>query len=114
MSSPILHDGLVYGFSHFKTGQFFCLNPESGEVIWKGAPRTGENAQFLSLPGNVLALTDDGLCRILRGKGGSYDVARTYRVAEDQTWTAPAVVDDMLLIKDLAHLTLWRLPKSAD
>lgn len=114
MSSPILQGGLVYGFSHFKSGQLFCLDPNSGEVRWKGAPRAGENAQFLALSNHVLALTDDGLCRILSGTGTNYEVVKTYRVAEDQTWTAPALVQDVLLTKDIKHLTLWRLSKSAE
>ena len=110
MSSPIVQDGRVYGFSHFKTGQFFCLDAESGQVIWKGDPRMGENAQFLSLPGHILALTDDGQARILKATGDQYDVVKTYQVAEDQTWTAPALLGDVILIKDLKHLTAWRFP----
>lgn len=107
MGSPILHDGLAYGFSHFKSGQFFCLDPATGEVLWKGDPRMGENAQFLSLPDHLLALTNDGLCRILEGHGKKYEAVRTYEVAPDKTWTAPALVGDQLFIKDLNHLTVW-------
>lgn len=111
MSSPVVHDGLVYGFSTFKTGQFFCLDPVTGTVKWEGAPRMGGNAQLLSLPGCILTLTDDGTCRLLRASGEKYEVIRNYQVANDKTWAAPALVHDRLLIKDQEHLTSWDFPE---
>jgi len=110
MSSPVMNDGLVYGFSQFKMGKFSCLEPSSGNVLWEGEARMGENAQFLSLPGHVVALTNDGQLRVLRANREKYDVVRSYRVAEDDTWTAPALVGDSLFIKSGNDLTLWRFP----
>lgn len=107
MSSPVVHDGLVYGFSVLKTGQFFCLDPVSGDMKWVGTPRMGENAQLLSLPENILTLTNEGSCRILRASGEEFGLVRTYQVAEDHTWAAPALVGDMLLIKERKHLSVW-------
>lgn len=109
MSSPIVHDGLIYGFSQLKTGQFFCLDPLTGAMKWKGTPRMGKNGQLLSLPGCILTLTDDGTCRILRASGEKYEVIQSYQVARDQTWAAPALLHDRLLIKGLNHLTSWGL-----
>jgi outer membrane protein assembly factor BamB len=111
MSSPIVHEGLVYGFSVLKTGQFFCLDPITGTVKWRGAPRMGENAQLLSLPGYILTLTDDGSCRILRASSEKYELIRNYQVANGHTWAAPALVRDMLLIKEKNHLSSWVLHK---
>ena len=110
MSSPVINGGLVYGFNEFKMGRISCLDPKSGKVLWESDPRTGKNAQFLSLPDHVLALTDDGLLRILRGSREKFDVLRSYRVAEDKSWTAPALVGDSLLIKDGDDLSVWRFP----
>ncbi|BCX48007.1 serine/threonine protein kinase [Haloferula helveola] len=112
MSSPVLGNGQVFGFSHFKTGQMFSLDPESGEVIWLGDPRAGENGQFLAIPGHVLALTDDGRLRILKNGDPKQkpSVVRTYRLADGDTWTAPALVGRDLLIKAGEKLTLWRFP----
>jgi len=114
MGSPIIHDGLAYGFSHLKTGQFFCLEPATGKMRWKGAPRMGENAHFLSLEDHVLALTNDGYCRILATGGDQYEAVRSYTVAPDKTWAAPALVGDCLFIKDLEHLTVWSFSGSAE
>ncbi len=109
MSSPIIHDGLLYGFSVLKTGQFFCLDPATGAMKWAGEPRMGDNAQLLSLPGWILTLTDDGSCRILRATGEKFDVIRNYQIPNGHTWAAPALVHDMLLIKEKNHLSSWVL-----
>ena len=53
MSSPVLVDGLLYGHSHKRKGQFFCLDPATGELVWSSRGREGEKrrrAGFLSLP----------------------------------------------------------------
>jgi outer membrane protein assembly factor BamB len=110
MNSPVVNEGLIYGFSHFKMGRIFCLDPNTGAILWEGEPRAGDNGQFLSLPGHVLALTDRGLLQVLRANREKCDIVRTYQVAEDGTWTAPALVGDALLIKDRTHLARWRLP----
>lgn len=111
MGSPIIHGGLVYGFSVLKTGQFFCLDPLTGNMKWTGEARMGENAQLLSLPDAILTLTDDGSCRILRASGEKYEPIRTYQVSKGHTWAAPALVHDMLLIKEKDHLTSWNFPE---
>ena len=111
MSSPVIHDGLLYGFSVLKTGQFFCLDPVTGAMKWKGEPRMGENAQLLSLPDSILTLTDDGSCRILRASAEKFEVIRSYQLANGDTWAAPALLHDMLLIKEKNHLCSWTLPE---
>ena len=112
MSSPIVHEGSVYGFSQFKSGQFFCLDPESGEMNWRGEARMGEHAQLLSLPGCILALADDGSCRILRASSEEYQLIQRYQVSDGQTWAAPALVHDRLLVKEKNHLISWGIPGS--
>jgi len=110
MSSPVINGGLVYGFSDLRSGQLFCLQPSSGKVLWTGETRAGKNAQFLSIPGHVLALVDHGQLHVLRAAGESTSILRSYRVGEGGTWTAPALVGDALLIKAGNELARWRFP----
>jgi outer membrane protein assembly factor BamB len=114
MSSLVVSEGLAYGFSHLKMGRIFCLDPATGTVLWEGEPRAGDNGQFLALPGHVLSLTDGGMLQVLRHNREACEIVRSYRVADDGTWTAPALVGDALLIKDRTHLTHWRLPGKKD
>lgn len=109
MSSAVVNEGLLFGLSHFKTGQYFCLDPKSGEVRWTGEPRAAENAMFLSMPGHVLSLVDHGELQILAADGKALRMVKTYRVAEGDTWAPPVVLGDGFLVKDKAHLTRWKL-----
>jgi outer membrane protein assembly factor BamB len=112
MSSAVVNDGLLFGFSHYDRGRFFSLDPATGQVLWKGPPRTGDNAALLSLPGHVLLLTDDGQLRIIRATGDGYEPVATYHVAEGDTWAPPVLLADGILVKALDTLTLWKLPGS--
>ncbi len=110
MSSTVVSEGVVYGFSHFNRGQFFGLDPKTGNVLWKGEPRQGDNAALLAVPGHVLALTDRGGLQVLRPSRETCEILQTYSVGDRGTWTAPALIDDSLLIKDGDHLVRWKIP----
>ncbi|MEM0968759.1 MAG: PQQ-binding-like beta-propeller repeat protein [Verrucomicrobiota bacterium] len=109
MSSPVISEGVVYGFSHFKMGQFFGLDPDSGAVLWQGEPRGGQNASLVAIPGHVLALTDRGKLHVLRSHRDQPEIVRTYDVGSNGTWTAPALIGRSVLVKDGDELVRWRL-----
>ncbi|MDF2375192.1 MAG: hypothetical protein P1U81_03050 [Verrucomicrobiales bacterium] len=62
------------------------------------------------MPGHVLAPTDRGELHVLRSNREQADILHTYSVGERGTWTAPALVDDALLIKDGDTLVRWKIP----
>lgn len=112
MSTGVINGDHFYGFSHYRRGQFFCLDPMTGEVLWKGEGRTGENVAFLSIPGHVVALVNEGELRILKPSPEQYECLQTYRVAEAHdlaTWTAPALLSDSILMKERDALKLLSL-----
>ena len=109
MSTAIINGEHLYGMSHYDRGRLFCLDPENGEVLWKGPPRTGQNVAFLSMPGYVLALTAHGELRVLRARADDYEVARSYRVSGASTWAPPVLLPEGFLIKDDRTLRLWSL-----
>lgn len=108
MSSPVVSDGVVFGFSHLKSGQLFGLDPQTGEVLWRGEPREGDNAALVAVPGYVLALNDRGELHVLRSSRDKCEIIRTYKVGSS-TWTAPALVEDSILIKDGDRLVRWKI-----
>ena len=107
MSTAVINGDHLYGMSHFKMGQLFCLDPETGEILWLSEGRTGENVAFLALEGHVAALRANGELRIIAADPGGYRARASYRVAPDQTWAPPVLLDSSILIKDLNRLTLW-------
>jgi len=108
MSSAVVNDGLLYGMSHYKLGQIFCVDPKDGKILWAGPPRTGNNVMFLSLPGHVLALINTGEVRVIKAQRASYQPVATWKVAEGGAWAPPVLLKDGLLIKDREHLTRWK------
>ena len=64
---------MLYGFSHYDQGRLFCLDPKTGEVLWQGPGRTGENVMFLSIPGHVVALVSDGELKIIAATGDRFE-----------------------------------------
>lgn len=107
MSSAVVNDDLLFGFSHYDKGRLFCLDIETGEVLWQGPGRTGDNVTFLSVPGFVLALIDNGELRVMEANGDGYNLVASYRVADSPTWAPPVLLKDRILIKDEQSLTLW-------
>ena len=67
-----MNDGLLYGLNHYSRGRLFCLDPKSGNVLWQGPGRTGQNVAFLSIPGHIVALISNGHLQIIKAKGESY------------------------------------------
>ena len=107
MSTAVINGDHLYGMSHFKMGQIFCLDPRDGAIRWLSEGRIGQNVAFLALQGHVAALRANGELRIIAADPAGYRARAAYRVAPDQSWAPPVLLDSQLLIKDLNRLTLW-------
>lgn len=109
MSTAVINGEFLYGFSHYGSGQLFCLDPKTGDVLWTGPPRTGQNVMFLSAPGHIAALINNGELRILNASPDEYRAIASYRVAENHTWAPPVLLNGGILTKDQQYLTMWSL-----
>ncbi len=109
MSTAVMNDGLLYGFSHYGRGRIFCLDPQDGKIIWQGPYRTAENVAFLSVKGFILALLDSGELQVIPATAAGHKVVASYTVADSPTWAPPVLLNDHFLIKDRNTLTLWSL-----
>lgn len=110
MSSAVINGDLLYGFSHYDSGRLFCLDCKTGHVLWTGPPRTGRNVMFLSIPGHVVALINNGELKVIKAHAAGFEVVASYRVAESETWAPPVLLEKAVLVKDRDTLTLWSLP----
>jgi outer membrane protein assembly factor BamB len=109
MSSPVLLGDWLFGMSHFKRGQFFCLDARTGTVKWTSDGRQGDNAALLRSDALLFSLTTNAELIVARAAPEGYDVIQKYEVADTPTWAHPVVLEDRVLIKDEAHLALWKL-----
>ena len=111
LSSPVLEGGKLYGFSHRKRGQFFCLDAATGRTLWLSEGRQAESAAILAGGGALFLLTTDGAMIVAARDAPAFKPLRTWKVAESATWAHPAVVEGAVLVKDVDTLTLWRVPQ---
>jgi outer membrane protein assembly factor BamB len=107
MSSPVLVGDRLFGFSERNKGQLFCLNAATGEQIWLGPPRQGDNAALQVADSFVTAQLTDGRFLVIDPKADEYGVVAEYKLADTPVWTHPALFGRNILVKDETSLTLW-------
>lgn len=106
MSSPVLAAGRVFGMSHRRAGQFFALDPDTGELLWTSTGREGDNASLVVAGDQILFLTDGAELVVVPVAGDEYRPAARREVADTPTWAHPVPTASGLLIKELEHLSL--------
>jgi len=107
MNSPVLEGDLVFGFSHLKKGQLFCLDARTGKTLWTGPPRDGDNAALLVSPASLIELKNDGEMVVAKAGAKSFEVEHRYTVSENETWAHPLVLADGVLIRDTKSVARW-------
>jgi outer membrane protein assembly factor BamB len=108
MSSPVFGDGLVYGHSSKRKGQFVALDAATGVLKWSTEGRAGEHASVLLTPAHVVYLTNSAELLIVKRAAASFVVDQRYEVAKSPTWAMPLLMGSDILVRDsygLARLT---------
>jgi outer membrane protein assembly factor BamB len=107
MSSPVVKDGMVYGLSHRNRGQYFCVDLQTGQMLWQSEGRQGEMAVVRVGNNEFFVQTEDGELIVARKSREKFDIVRRYQIAESATWAEPVLFEGQVLIKDANSLTLW-------
>jgi outer membrane protein assembly factor BamB len=108
LNSPVVIGDFVYGMTHFRKGQFFCLHARTGKTVWTSTGAEGENAAIVSSADMLFFLSDNAELTLARPSGTKYEVLKKYTVAQSPTWAHPALAGNQILVKDLKSLTVWR------
>jgi outer membrane protein assembly factor BamB len=109
MSSPVLDGKRLHGFSHRKKGEFFCLDLDTGRLLWRSEGRQGENAALVAVGRHLLLLKDDAELLVTSLDADRFAPVASYTVAQSPTWAHPVPTAQGVLIKDLDSLALLRL-----
>jgi outer membrane protein assembly factor BamB len=104
MSTPVVADGVIYGHSNKRKGQFVALDAKTGEVRWATEGREGEHASVLLTPAHVLFLSNSGNLIVVRRAAAQFEEARRYDVADSETWAVPVPLPDGLIVRDATGL----------
>lgn len=107
MNSPVLDGDYLYGMSHLRKGQFFCLDARNGELLWATDGREGQNASVLSAGNLLLFLTADANLIVANKSLKAFEQVARYSVADSAVWSHPVVFGKQILVKDSASLALW-------
>jgi outer membrane protein assembly factor BamB len=109
MSSPIVSGDYLYGFSHKRKGQFFCIDARTGQTVWTDNGRDGDNADIVSADPYLFLLMDSAELIVARKDPRQFEIVKKYSVAESPTWAHPVLVGNRILIKDASSLALLSL-----
>jgi outer membrane protein assembly factor BamB len=111
MSSPVLVGERLIGFSQYKKGQLFALDAETGETLWTGPGRQGDNASLLVAGEIVVAVSTTGEMIVVKVTGDKYEELARHRLSDFPIWAHAAPCADGLLVKDFENLMLYRWAK---
>ena len=106
MNSPIVSGDQLFGLSHKRKGQFFCLDARTGKTLWTSEGREGDNAAMLSAKGVLFLLTDAAELIVAKSDAKAFEPIKKYTVATSPTWAHPVVMGKGILIKDASTLAL--------
>jgi outer membrane protein assembly factor BamB len=109
LSTPVLEGGRIYGLSHRKKGQYFCVDAASGKTLWLSDGRMAENAAILAGGGALFLLDTEGTLTVAAADPSAFKVLRRWTVAPSATWAHPVVMDGGVLVKDVDSLALLRM-----
>ncbi len=106
MSSPVFGDGLIYGHSSKKKGQFVAVDAKTGALKWATEGRAGEHASILLTPQHVVFLTNGADLIVVKRNTPAFAEERRYDVAEASTWAMPVLLGSNVLVRDATGLML--------
>jgi outer membrane protein assembly factor BamB len=98
-TSSVHHDGMILGLDE---AILACLDAQTGEILWKGG-RYGYG-QVMLAGGHLVVLTEDGQLVLVRPDRKAHIEVARFPAIEGKTWNHPAIVDGILLIRNINEM----------
>ena len=109
MTNAVVLGDVIFGLSTRNMGQYFSLDAKTGKTLWTSEPRQAGNASLLRAGNTIFSLEDDGELVVFRRNAAAFEPVKRYKVADSETWAAPAISGNRIFVKDVSSLTLWTL-----
>lgn len=109
-SSMVVHAGHAFGFD---SGILTCIDIVDGERKWKRG-RYGDG-QLLLLPDQdlLLVVSEKGELVLVAAAGDHFAELARFAAIEGKTWSQPALVGDVLLVRNGREMAAFRLPHAS-
>ena len=107
MSTGVVGDNTLYGFSYRNSGQYFAIDANTGQTLWLSEPRQAENAAVVRSGNLWFALDTLAELKVVRANPKQFEVLKRYTVADSATWAQPVLAGQKILVKDLSTISLW-------
>jgi outer membrane protein assembly factor BamB len=109
MSSPVLSDGRLYGFSPRQRGTVYSLDPATGKLHWSSPGGMGENATLVAAGEYLFILLQTADLFVAKTGGDAWTPVARFDVADSAIYASPVLVGDRILVRDTNRLILWSL-----
>lgn len=109
MSTGVVSDNTLYGFSPRNSGQYFAIDANTGQTLWLSEPRQAENAALVRAGNTWFALDTQAELKVVRANPKQFEIVTRYAVADSATWAQPVLAGERILVKDLSTISLWSL-----
>lgn len=106
-SNGVIVRDMLFSLSSRNSGQYFSVDAKTGKMLWTSAGRQAGNAAIVRAGELVFSLEDDGELVVFRPGPTAFEELHRYKVAENETWTQPAISGNRVFVKDLSTLALW-------
>lgn len=104
-TNVVFHDGHLYGLSD---GILECIRASDGKRAWKGGRY--DQGQVLRAGGLLVVQSEPGDVVLVEATPEAHREVARLAALSDQTWNNPAVVGDLLLVRNAVEAACYRLP----
>jgi outer membrane protein assembly factor BamB len=104
-STPVLHDGFLYGFNE---ANLTCLDVRTGETRWK---KSGlGKGSLLSVGDDLIVFGEQGQLVLAAATPDEYRELASARPFRGKTWTLPALSGKRLFVRDESKIACLEIP----
>jgi outer membrane protein assembly factor BamB len=108
-TDQVLAGDVLVGLSQRNSGQYYGADLASGRVLWTSEGRQAAKAALQRAGHLIFILESDGELVVARESKTAFDVVKRYKVADQETWSQPAISGNRIFVKDVSTLTLWTI-----